>query len=250
MKKQIDISQEQQPTLSEKLNEHPLLNWINDNTKNLLYILVIVACLGVLAYRVLNYWSSQTGYNYVVAENDFADLHAQNGEEFEATANSLISTINSQQDLQPIYDGKLAQLLLVKGDVSQAEPLINRALGRTREDSGPLYNRYVETTVLIAKQDYPEALQQANDLHQYLVGNPDEAGPNLLAMNMLRRAMLQKQLGLTEEESMTWFEWRQYASGEKVSGQSEAGFQRVRDAFREGKINLNNYIEAREKLLK
>lgn len=222
-------------SLSERLNEHPLLHWIADNTKNFVYLVLIIVSMGVLTYRLMSYWSSQAGYHYGTAENDFAEFKAQKGVERSATVEGLLQTIEIQPDLQPIYDGKLGQTLLSQGD-ERAIPLIERAIARTGEAVGPLFSRYVENTLLIARGDYPAALKGSQELQTALL-DQENAGI-LLPLNLLRIAMLQNRLG--KESLKTWAAWDELEK-------QNVYFQDVAAIFREAKVDLKAY---RENILK
>lgn len=249
MKKQVDISLQDKPGLTERLNEHPIPTWIAQNGKNFLYIVLIFGLLTVLAYRLMNYWSSQSGQNAVIAQNDFARLPMLTGEEREATIAQLMDILDRQPELRPVYDGRLGQMLIAQGDLVGAELLVTRALQRTDGEMSPLYRNYTEATLLIAKEDYPAALAEAQDLQQNLLASTQKEGAILLPINMIRIAMLQKRLGMRQEEAATWQTWRAFVSGSRNHVATPADFQRVAALFREGKVDLNNYIEFREKAL-
>lgn len=246
MKKQKPITITIEPTLSERLNDHPALEWATQNSKNLIWILLFTLALGFFAYRTLTSWSKQSGQNYLAAENAYLEMRSTSGERSTEAADRLSLLLAQQPDLQAKYDGLLAQYLLIQGDAPAAESAATRALARTKAENGPYFQQYAQATLLIANSNYKEALAEARKLQEAIVADRDLTYSALLPLNLLRIAMLQQKLELDADEITSWLQWQDLA---KEEGKA-VYFERVADVYQEGDIDLFGYISHRINVLK
>ena len=245
-------------SLSDFLAESPIIQWISDNGRNLLWILLAFLASALLLYKIFGGSSTKTESDYFKAEGEFsvfensADPKAQN-----EALSKLSALLTRYPDLQPKYDGLVAQTLLNRNEVKEALPFANRTLSRTGKDHLPFYADYAHATLSISQEKYDDALKQAQTLKEKMIshakenGDEKEFGDALYLFNLLRIAMLNQQLGNKEEELRAWQEFKQSAvqrQGEGYFVQSDL-FENVIKKLQEGKASLLNYIEAREKLL-
>lgn len=245
MKKQKPITLTAEMTVSERISTHPLVVWSAKNTQNIVWVLLVVFAFTFFVYRTLNYWSQQSGYNYIAAENAYYEMRSTTGERSTEATNRLNLLITEQPDLQAQYDGLLAQYFVIKGDGVNAQPLIKRALQRTAKETTPYHRQYAEATLLIAQDDLKGALASSIKLQQALIADPEFANSSLLPLNLLRMGILQQKLELAEDEQGTWNHWNDLAKQEgKV-----AHFEQVAQIYREGDIDFDRYISHRLSIL-
>lgn len=240
MKKQKPVTIQIEPTLSERINDHPALEWAMENSKNLLIALLFILALGFFAYRTASSWAQQTGQNYLSAENAYVEMRSTTGDRSNEAANKLQLLIQQQPDLQAKYDGLLSQFLLVRGNTAEAAPLATRALSRTQSENSPYFQEYAQATLLIAEQNDAEALKKSLQLHQQILADTESTYSPLLPLNLLRIAMLQQKLGLEEEINS----WQQMKDLAKENGKA-VHFESVAQIFREGNVDLDTYIDSR-----
>lgn len=245
MKKQKPITINIEPTLSERINDHPAFEWITQNRNNLIWALLLVFALGVFAYRTASSRSQQAGQNYLTAESTYLEMRSTTGEPSADAANRLDALIQAQPDLQAKYDGLLSQFLLAKGKTTEATPLAQRALKRTATENSPYFQQYAQATLLIAANDYSNALTQSLRLQDSIVADTHATQSTLLPVNLLRIAMLQQKLGLDDEVNS----WQQFRDLAKEDGKA-IHFEKVADIYREGDIDLDAYIAHRLSVLK
>jgi hypothetical protein len=245
MKKQKPITINVEPTLSERINDHPAIEWAAENRNNLIWILVFTLALGIFAYRTVSSWSQQTGQNYLSAESAYLEMRSTTGERSNQAADKLTTLIQQQPDLQAKYDGLLSQFLLIRGNNAEATSLAQRALSRTAEENSPYFQQYAHATLQIAAGDYAGALTESLKLQELIVANSDITHSTLLPTNLLRIAMLQQKLGLDDEINS----WQQFKDLASEQGKA-VHFEKVADIYREGDINLDVYIAHRLNVLK
>lgn len=245
MKKQKPITINVEPTLSERLNDHPAIEWAAQNRNNLLWGLVFALALGIFAYRTVSSWSQQAGQNYLTADSAYMEMRSTTGERSTEAANRLTALIQEQPDLQTKYDGLLSQFLLIRGNNTEAATLAQRALARTAEENSPYFQQYAHATLQMAAGDYTGALNESLKLQELIVANNDMTQSTLLPINLLRIAMLQQKLGLDDEINS----WQQFSDLAKEDGKA-VHFEKVAEIYREGDIDLNAYIAHRLNVLK
>lgn len=246
MKKEKPITITIEPTLSERLNDHPALEWATQNSKNLIWILLFTLALGFFAYRTVTSWSKQSGQNYLAAENAYLEMRSTTGERSLEAVDRLTLLLMEQPDLQAKYDGLLSQYLLIRGDAAGAQKPAKRALLRTTTENGPYFQHYASATLLIANHDYKGALTEARNLQEMILADRDLTHSTLLPINLLRIAMLEQKLELDSDEITSWLQWQDLA---KEEGKA-IHFERVADIYQEGDIDLFGYISHRINVLK
>jgi tetratricopeptide (TPR) repeat protein len=215
--------------------ESHAIQWLTDNGKYLLW----ATCGAVLLLSFIFYYSGsksgQAAIDYATAERTFNKLISST-DETQENLSELQAILLKYPEIQPKYDGALAQFLISRGDIEAASSYANRAIERTKAEGLPIYKSYTDTTLLIANNRYDEALQKARELHMRLV--TEKTSPTLQAINLLRIAMLQQILGQSEQEKITWKEWQ-------IMAQTNPATIPVLDLMQQGKVSLGDYIQAR-----
>lgn len=260
MKKQPFNSPELSTKVSfaDTLNEHPLMHWISENGRTLIYILIGLIALFVVIYRF------SAGKN-VKAENDYLSADAelsifQNGVKGDDNPairqnafEKLDAILKRHPELHPKYDGLIAQTFINQHDGAEAQKFGTLAINRTLDENRPFFSDFAQITLLIAQAQYNDALKRSIELKDKMLESTEKVNSLLFAWNLTRIAFLQQQTEAKEEELKTWQLWKQFAglSGASPSEKIEtAGFFQVSNAFQEGSLSLLNYLEMRENALK
>lgn len=242
----------------DELRDNPYFQQFVKKRFLLPFVFLAVLALIIIAYKVTSGTSMKSETAYIQAEKDLTQL--QQGVQIplgsqagQSSAEMLLNTIQAYPDLQAKYDGILAQWLLIQGDVKQASPLAERTLARTSSDDLALFADFTRTTLLASQGDYEHALEQAKLLNIRLKEAVLQKGEKmqvfenkLFAYNLLRIAMLEKELKNTKGELEAWNAWKQYS--EKESSLA-ASFREIAKELEVGNLTLADYIEEREKVL-
>jgi hypothetical protein len=250
-------------SFSDSLADHPAIKWLSENGRTLLWILLACLAFVMLIYRLTGNHKQSTERDYLTAENSFLSFEKQ----FRSapgidtsTLNQLTSLLKKHPDLQAKYDGKIAELLLIKGADKEALPFAERTFERVGQDHLSPYIHYAQTTLLVSQKHFAEALQNALNLKTEMLNeasvNPGVSlrsfGDFLYLSNLLRIATLQSQLENREEELKAWNELKQISlqpekAGYAIDPKSVAIFF---DQLAEGKVTLLDYIKSRDKSVK
>lgn len=228
--------------LADMLGEHPWIQWISENGRNLLILFLILISLFFVVYRISFNSVAKSELNYINAENEFQRFMSEkNPANAKETLNKLTALLIAYPELKPKYDGLIAEKLIADGNLGSDLEMATSAIERTKSENAPFYTAYSETTLLIADKKYEEALKKSLSLNETL--NQNNAPETLLLpLNLLRIGSLQQLLNLQTEELQTWNTWKAEANNPV--------FKNLVNQFNIEKVSLTNYIETREKFLK
>lgn len=229
-------SMEKQYTPEENLNSHPFIIWVAERQKELIIGFFILVLVLLLAIRLSSRSELKTESDFIKAENDLA-LIVSPAEGIapakeEEALQSLQTIVSRYPDLQSKYDGPLAQILLAKRKPDQAAPYLERALGRTTEKELPLYAEFANISLAAGEEDLEGAFTRSQKMKDQLDRNSA-----LYAYNLLRIAMLAKQLEKHEDAKDAFSEW--------LKNQDNPGFQEISKAFSQERMFLIDYIKQR-----
>lgn len=202
------------PIHNESLLDHPLFQIIQQNARWILYGVLFLLLLLVLIYRILSSQSARAEKDFIQAEQEITLLDQPDKKE-EALKN-LKNILYAHPELNPLYEGVMAQELLNQGDLTEAFPLANQALNRVKGRLSSEYEAFSHTTLAIADKQFSDALIQAYQLKELLLAKtlPKDSPLNTLyAFNLLRIAFLEKELKHKELEKRAWDELNQMATG-------------------------------------
>src|SRR5689334_10451998 len=120
--------------LSDSLADHPFIQWVSQNGKNLLWILLALIIFFLLFNRFTG-GSGGTEANYLSAENEFITFQKSiNGKSDpkvqKESLDKLKAILKSYPALQAKYDGPIAQTLIDQGDIKEATTFVDRTLAR------------------------------------------------------------------------------------------------------------------------
>ena len=241
----VEISQESNSLLT-ALEENSVVHWISENGNKLL-----ISSLGLIIV-ILFLYKIAFG-DMIKAENDFFqaaqeyqlfDQQASTKEEVAASNEAfqrLQKIVARHPELKAKYDALIAQTLLDKNEGKQAESFAKEAIQRTHKENEPFFTLFSETTLLIGVEKYEQALKQSIELKEKLTNQTE---PLLYAFNLLRIAALQQALSLNADELNTWQEWKQFVK------KNDLITQNLIHHFKDGNASINNYVQARENILR
>lgn len=241
------------------MNAESLAEYISHHMHYIIYGLVGFLVVLATVYLLTNRNTRLSEKQYKEAAQAFALFaNPSTAETEQANAWKDLSTLMAKhEDLEATYGGAAAQILINRGNVTEALPLAQETLRRTAKDNLPFYHQYAETTLLIIKGKYQEALSQAQQLQQMIEAEvmtiPDwrnrSFGAELFALNLFRIAMLQKQTGDKASERATWMLWNQYAGLDGLNAPplpiDSRIFHAVIQQLSVGTTSLPDYIKER-----
>jgi len=223
-----------------------------DYRRYLPYLLFAVLALLAIGYRFAGGTAAKKETSYLVAENYFTNLQQAVGtgigiETIENYLDKLKEITTAYPSLQSRYDGTIAQFLIAMGRYEEAQPFAMRTLKRTAQDQLPIFNDFSKISLMIAKGNLAEALEEAQKLKKEMIQirNKNEGSfVSLFAYTLLRNAILQSKAGAPRKAEKAWTEWEKYASS-IGNPQLRDAVAKLEIALNEGKFTLNDYISLR-----
>lgn len=244
MSKQSTTSSSLDSEFSDGWMDHPFIDWLTANKQILLWGLVGLFAALLISYRYLSVSNLNAESDFMQAEITFQQI--QQGTDPAATASRLqeLTTLMARHpELHAKYDGSLAQMLLIQGQIPEAKALAQSTFKRVRPDQLAPYEEYAKTSLLIGEGLYAEALQHSLQLQTQLQEQPATASVTLPIYNLVRLAFLYQQLGQKHEELATW---------DALMQQTEDQVQTVLTTyqlFQIGHTSLGHYIAERKEAL-
>jgi hypothetical protein len=233
-------------SLSMALEENTIVQWISENGNKILFSFLglIVGFLFIYKIAFGDMIKAENDFFQASQEYQLFDQKASTKEEL-ATSNEafqrLQKIMSRHSELKAKYDGLIAQTFLNRNEGQQAQPFAEQAIQRTRAENDPFFTLFSQTTLLIGMEKYEQALKQSIELKEKLA---NQIQPLLYGFNLLRIAALQHQLSLKKEELNTWQEWKLFVKNNDSINQNFVNH------FKDGNVSINNYVEARENILR
>lgn len=211
------------------MDDNHFLTLFQKYKRPLFFGIALVVLATVLTVR----WTTSREGNL---ERDFAyarQLAAEIGSNVKGVAIAdFEGIIRRHRELQPQYDGKLAQYWIKKKNPEAASPYVERIVSRTSKHA-PLYTQFAEGSLLIAEGRTEEALEHTEALKMAV------SEPSLLSACLtLRCALLQEELGRPEAKTS----WQELIVTLETHPKET---QAIQTALREGKISLMEYAKSR-----
>ncbi|EFB40111.1 MULTISPECIES: hypothetical protein [Parachlamydia] len=227
-----------------------VMHWLETNGKILLGVAAILFFLLILFFRFIFDDGKNAEADYFQAASAFhifETAHPGTNPKVELEAlDTLKGLLTKRPELHAAYDGVIAQTLINRGLIQDAQPFAESALSRTKKDELPFYTIFAQTTLAICDKKYEQALNATQTLAKQMEEQTDHFsfGETLNAFNLLRLAMLNQQLGAPQEERKVWESWDSFRK------KSPVVYEKIAREFESEKILLTNYVESREKILK
>ena len=232
--------------LADDWTSHPAAEWLMSHKQIFLWgfiglLVLLIAASRFAVMRTVNaekdFFQAQAAFTQFQKEGASSDHSAALGE-----LEQLDAIMKSHPEIQPKYEGPLAQTLLISGNIPQARQFADDIFKRTQPDYLQLYQDYTRTSLLIGEGRYEEALPQALQLKETLDKQEFSENPILYIYNLIRLGMIYQQTGQPKEELNAWDQL------ESQPGRLEAVLA-ANKTLRIGQTSLKEYIEQRRKAL-
>ncbi len=220
-------------------DEHQIREFLHRYGSTILYAGLGLAFAIAIFFQLTRTTEAGSLKDYIRADYTYSQFVKAPADESAAALEPLQKLMDRHPDLRQKYEGKVAQTLIGKDQVSAAQIYIDDSLTRLEKENLPVYHDYTETTLLIASGNYEDAYEHASALHSRLADmfeTPENEA--IYAFNYLRLASLQQQLGLKAEEQSSWKQILAYGEGDNAFGQ-------MLSHIREGRLTLKSYINNR-----
>lgn len=241
----VEIPQDS-PSFSTAFEENSLIQWFSDNGKIVLFSFFGLIIAFLLIYRLAfgEMIKAETDFFHASQEYQVFSQHATTPADLEASNEALQrlqKIMGRHPELKAKYEGLIAQTLVNREEGQRSQSFGEEAIQRTLSENQPFFTQFSQNTLLIANHNYAQALQQSLELKEQL---RTQSYPLLYGFNLLRIAALQQNLSFKEAELNTWQEWKQFVKND------DSVTKKLVNHFKDGNMSINNYIDARENILR
>lgn len=217
---------------------HPAIYWIIHHKQTLIWIVVALFAVLLVVYKIMTIQSTATEGDLLAAQTAFHKLeNAEASSSVEKEELKKLSLLMSKYaELKPEYEGYVAQTLLIRGEPKEAAPLVQDIFQRAKKENLAFYQKFSKTSLLIAENQLPQALEETKKLNEELETAKEENKiPLLYATNLLRLAFLYEETGEPALSQETWKEFFALEDKETV--------QLLKRVLSVGNASLEHYIE-------
>lgn len=144
--------------------------------------------------------------------------------------------LRKRPNLQRAMDPVIVQHLIDQKRVGEAKGVLKRCATRAQEEMA-LHEQFSHTSFVISEGDLVLALSEARSLKEHLSHTEFE---QLKAFNLLRIALLEKEVGTKKGELEAW---------QEVEGLGEAQLSKIEEAFHVRDVTLKDFIKHRKSVL-
>lgn len=208
-----------------------------------------LAFIAGVAFLIVHFQSGPSAVSFARAEEIFAKWEASPDDE--ALYADLREACRKIPALRAKYEASIAQRLLDVKKIDEALEMASRSLERVKDET-PFHVAFAQTSLLIARGAYQEALQNSVALKEEigtvldlkdLNGERLIGGSVLYAHNLVRIACLQQELKNRPGEKAAWEELEHFlGAGTPVA-------HLILKSFSEKQLDLTQYIAERKKYL-
>lgn len=236
MKKLFSFNQDD---FEAKWNINTINEWLSTHKKWILAFFILLFLLLGFLYRQHRVNITKAESNFLEAQVLFAKIQK---EPLDTDIEKLQLILMHNPNLRPLYEGPLAQLLLAIQKVEPAAQIEQQLFARIKGEPTQHYQQYTQTSFLIAKKEYSQALTESELLQQNL--QEESQLPLLSVFNLVRIALLHQSLGNKEAERDSWTKLQ------KLTPFLQSKFQLLIDTLQSEQTLLLPYMEERLQLLK
>jgi hypothetical protein len=246
----------------DEMMDHPVVQWLSYHRQTILYAFLALVTFVAIAYWILSKKATDAETAYLQATTEFnrfqdAGLAVTEPAAHDEAFAKLQQLMGQYTDLHAKYDGLLAETLIIEDKSAEAQRFAQLAFDRTQHDDSPFYADFANTSLLISGGSYTIALQDARSLQEKMATQLSDAqqkgthltfGVTVFALNLIRIAFVQQQLGDREGELKAWEEVKRLTVPGKFPF-DQVDLKQAFDLFSEGKATLLGYIENRMRAL-
>jgi hypothetical protein len=230
------------------------------NKKN--YIISIFASIifsSIILYKVMPLFNEKSVDGAFIANEAYSNWVNSSFQDKEALSN-LKYALKKYPNLKTLYEGNITQGLMIKNEINNNDMKhFSKCVLKTKNEL-PFYSKYSNISLLIAKKNYTKALKEAIDLKElmkkdlsFLKDETLPAGPILYSLNLLRIAILNKELNL-KDEKLALEDLENYLGYNKNDSEINPNILNARIAinktFSNKNLEIKDYIDFRKNLLK
>lgn len=238
------MSQPSHLFIGENFWDRPFFQWALENIKSIGYGALLALLTLIVIYRILATQSAKDEKDYALVSQEINNLHEKG--KTEAALEKLDPLLSQHPEIKPSYEGVIAQELLIQGDITLAKPLIGDIFTRVKPLLGTHYFAYSNTSLLLEEGKLEPALQEAYRLKEEIL---NERGENrsfegvLYAFNLIRIALIERELNHSPEEKKAWEELRKLEKGIHEISIPEETAKRIMNHFDEEAAKLSEFIK-------
>lgn len=202
--------------LGDALLDLPAIQWMKDNKKQLAYGALLFLLFLVFLYRLIASQTAKAEENYIAMAQvaSIVNNPEATAEKRAVALADLRRLLESSPNLQAKYDGLIAQSLITEKNLSEATPYINQTFARVQGEDSPYYLDYSKNSITLTEGKKEEALKAAYLLRDKMLqvqpaDHSAQFGGTLYAFNLIRIALLEKELQNKDAEKKAWQELQQ-----------------------------------------
>lgn len=231
--------------LEESFMDHPLFQSLKEYQKPISYGLLGIILGIVLLYRMLAGQSARAENEYIALSESSAILNnpESSSEKRTVALNEMLPLLERYPQIQAKYDGLVAEQLLIERNLDVASPLIERTFSRVKGAVSPYAIDYAKNSVLITQGDLGEGLKNAYLLREKMLSDIIPYSGVLYSFNLIRIALLEKQLNHKDLELKAWNELKGMSNSSHPLGISSQELQRIIAHFDNEEASLSSFIK-------
>lgn len=230
--------------------ELPAMQWIKDHKKQLSYGFLLFCLFLVFLYRIFASQTAKAEENYIALASAASIVNNPEASTEKRTAAlaDLRRLLENSPNLQAKYDGLIAQSLILEKKIDEATPYIEQTFSRVKGEDSPYYIDYSKTSIALAGGKKEEALKEAYLLRDKMLqvepaNRSTQFGGILYAFNLIRIALLEKELQNKDAEKKAWQELKQMGDSTSPVQISREDLQKVMTHFDNEGAKLDLYAQ-------
>lgn len=229
-----------------------------ENYKRFLILLIPFFLLALFIIFKFSLYKTKSEGEFLSAKNAYGQWEKSKDLE-DSNFQTLRGFIKKHPELAVSYENLIVQQILALGKEQKANLFIENFIKRHADKPSTYYTQFAKTTLLIEKGELEKAFLEANSLKEAMLSDKNfwesqktpRFGSILFAFNLVRVAMLSKNLKKGEEELIAWRELKQYAkwdqeSEKSISNLDKDAFDVMLNHFTDQNLSLKDYIKHRE----
>ena len=192
------------------------VKWLNWFVKKRLYIFFVLALfilISIVAYQLIPFFEKRGQKDFMTADLAYSKWKKEPllNEHLE----ELKKLMNKYPSLKQKYEGLIAQGLILSSHFDEAMHFASISIKKASQLL-PHYASYSNTSLLIAKKNYSQALANSHRLKKEMMLDPSflqndsDRTSILFALNLLRISLLEKKMRNDPAELTAWCEVENY----------------------------------------